>query len=83
MTPERIREIMRTNIIILSQNNHSFLINEIKYASEIFQKVIVICPENHEFTDSIKDLSNIEVFAYTKTKLKLYVINLKICQIHI
>ncbi|HBI93266.1 MAG TPA: hypothetical protein DDY58_13090 [Terrisporobacter glycolicus] len=60
---------MRKNIIILSHNNHSFLNNEIKYASQIFEKVIVVCPYNQEFRNINMELPNVELLLYKKKEL--------------
>lgn len=65
---------MRENIIILSQNTHSFLHNEIIYASNVFQRVIVVCPPSIEIKKITNDLLNVEILFYSKKDLYKYAI---------
>lgn len=60
---------MRSNIIIFSHNTHSFLKNEIAYASNQFKRVIVVCPPNKELEETMKSMSNVEWIFYTKKQL--------------
>lgn len=60
---------MRENILIISHNTHTFLINEIKYASSIFKRVVIICPYDDNFKKAINNLCNVDVLFYSKKEL--------------
>lgn len=63
---------MRKNIVILSASIHTFLINEVKYASDVFQRVVVICPYNGDFVKKINKLNNVNVEILLYSKRELY-----------
>lgn len=60
---------MKKNIVIVSQNTHSFLRNEIEFASRIFQRVVVICPYDKLFNEVILKLPNVDLVSYSKKEL--------------
>ncbi|MFS0864572.1 glycosyltransferase [Fredinandcohnia sp. 179-A 10B2 NHS] len=62
---------MRKNIVIISQNTHSFLRNEIRYAADIFQRVVVICPYDSKFKEVVSKIPNVEMLFYNKKELYL------------
>jgi len=64
---------MRENILMISHNTHTFFINDIKYASNIFKRVVVICPYNGEVEKSIKELDNVEILYYYNNNILKYV----------
>lgn len=60
----------RDKIVIFSHNAHSFLKNEIYYASRTFKKVIVIAPYDKELAESIVKLENVKEYLYTNQEFK-------------
>lgn len=62
---------MRKNIVMISQNTHAFLANEIEYATDVFERVIVICPHDDEIKKAILRLPNAEMLFYSKQELYL------------
>ena len=49
----------RKALIIFSHNTHSFIISEIKYAANAFEKVIVLSPNNTEIENEIQKYHNV------------------------
>lgn len=61
---------MRNNILMFSHNTHSFLNNEIQYASNTFKKVVIISPYSKEIEEIVSNLSNVNHIFYNKKTLK-------------
>lgn len=61
---------MRHNIVIFSHTVHSFLIDEVRYASENFDQVYVIMPRHDEIEGELTQYSNVTGKFYNKQELK-------------
>lgn len=62
---------MRKNIVIFSQTYHAFLLNEIYYASRVFEKVVVITPFEAELQAYIDTLDNVIYRSFTRKQARL------------
>lgn len=54
-------------IVLYSEAFHSFMLNDIKYASCFFEKTVVICPWNQELEEACNGLKNV-IFCPIKFK---------------
>lgn len=61
---------MRKNIVIFSHTVHSFLIDEVRYASENFERVYVIMPHHEEIEGEFAQHDNVIGKYYDKQSLK-------------
>lgn len=61
---------MRNNIVIFSHTVHSFLIDEVRYASENFNQVYVIMPHHGEIERELAQYTNVTGKFYDKQCLK-------------
>lgn len=57
------------NLIMVSHNYHSFLLNEIEYACTAFKKVVVFTLENDELRLRYSDKKNVQLYLFTKSEL--------------
>ncbi len=62
-------DVLRESILIVSTNTHSFLYNEVKYASEVFTNVFVVAPRNSEFERYVDTLPNVKLYSIQKKDL--------------
>lgn len=60
---------MRENIIILSHNFHSFLINEIEFASKKFKQVYYIGLYNKQLVEKFESYENVKLYLFKKSDL--------------
>ena len=60
---------MRKKMIMISHNCHTFFINEINYAINKFDELIVICPFNIEIYKQYHNKDNIKLCFYNKRKI--------------
>ena len=65
-------------LVLLSHNNHQFILNELKYASSSFEKVYLVCPKNEIFETFSKKYENLIYIGYKKcNKFKQLLISAK------
>lgn len=67
---------MGKNIVLFSHNTHTFIINEIKYASKFFDKVLLLSPSNKELEVACSLLDNVEHITLRKTSIKAAIVSL-------
>lgn len=61
---------MRENILIYSQNTHSFLKNELKFAAADFNRVVLVAPEDMELSELTESMGNVEYISFNTNDLK-------------
>lgn len=66
---------MRNKILIVSHNYHTFLLNEIDYASRIFESVTVIAAYENQLIEKFSHYPNVHLKLFSKTELKKYAIS--------
>lgn len=59
---------MRNKIILLSQNNHAFIQNELKYVSMEYKEIIVVTPYSEEMNNCCSNYSNVKYYSYCFNK---------------
>lgn len=60
------------NLVIFCHNNHSFLLNEINYASNIFDFVYVVTLKNEELNNRFQDNKKVRLLFFEKNDLHIF-----------
>lgn len=62
---------MRNKICIISHNFHTFLLNEIEYASAIYDKVVVITLYEKQLADKFSSYKNVDLVFFSKKDIRI------------
>lgn len=72
------KKMSKKRILLFSQNNHAFIFNDIAYAAQCYEQIVVVTPNCEEMKKTCEKFSNVSYSPYTaKWTLKLLISVLK------